>query len=101
MADPFDPYKTLQVDSMAEDEVIQAACRRLGRKHHPDVAPGAEAAARMAAINAAWEVLGDPVKRALYDRERAAQVRAASAAAAARAGPTRAATAASTPSATS
>src|SRR5262245_36459242 len=82
MADVFDPYKTLQVDSEAEDEVIQAAYRRLARKYHPDVAPGAEAAARMAAINAAWELLGDPVKRALYDRERAAQARAASTAAA-------------------
>lgn len=79
MADPFDPYKTLQVDSEAEDEVIQAAYRRLARKYHPDVAPGAEAAARMAAINAAWELLGDPVKRALYDRERAAAARAAAA----------------------
>lgn len=75
MADAFDPYKTLQVDSEAEDEVIQAAYRRLARKYHPDVAPGAEAAARMAAINAAWELLGDPVKRALFDRERAAQAR--------------------------
>jgi curved DNA-binding protein CbpA len=81
MADTFDPYKTLQVDSEAEDEVVQAAYRRLARKYHPDVAPGAEAAARMAAINAAWERIGDPVKRALYDRERAAQARAASRAA--------------------
>jgi curved DNA-binding protein CbpA len=77
MADAFDPYKTLQVDPEAEDEVIQAAYRRLARKYHPDVAPGTEAAARMAAINAAWELLGDPVKRALYDRDRAARSRSA------------------------
>jgi curved DNA-binding protein CbpA len=87
MADAFDPYKTLQVDPEAEDEVIQAAYRRLARKYHPDVAPGAEPAARMAAINAAWELLGDPVKRALYDRERAAQARAASRTSAAAAPP--------------
>lgn len=79
MADAFDPYKTLQVDPEAEDEVIQAAYRRLARKYHPDVAPGAEAAARMAAINAAWERLGDPVKRAMYDRERATQARSGAA----------------------
>ena len=31
-----DPYKTLQVDPEAEDEVIVAAYRRLARKYHPD-----------------------------------------------------------------
>ncbi len=66
-----DPYKTLQVDPEAEDEVIVAAYRRLARKYHPDVSPGAEAATRMAAINAAWEVIGNPARRAAFDRERA------------------------------
>jgi curved DNA-binding protein CbpA len=66
-----DPYKTLQVDPEAEDEVIAAAFRRLARKYHPDVAPDPEAAARMAAINAAWATIGDPTKRAAFDRERA------------------------------
>ena len=66
-----DPYKTLQVDREAEDEVIAAAYRRLARKYHPDVAAGSEAAARMAAINAAWELIGDPAKRAAFDRQRA------------------------------
>ncbi len=41
-----DPYKILQVDPEAEDEVIVAAYRRLARKYHPDVAAGPEAAAR-------------------------------------------------------
>lgn len=72
MTDPRDPYKILQVDPEAEDEVIQAAYRRLARKYHPDLAPGTEAEARMAAINAAWARLGDPVARAAFDRERAA-----------------------------
>jgi len=66
-----DPYKSLQVDPEAEDEVIAAAYRRLARKYHPDVAPGPEAAARMTAINDAWETIGDPRKRAAFDRERA------------------------------
>ena len=69
MADPVDPYKILQVDSEAEDEVIQAAYRRLARKYHPDLAETPEAAARMAAINAAWELIGDPAARAAFDRE--------------------------------
>ena len=37
-----DPYKILQVDPEAEDEVIAAAYRRLARKYHPDTATGAE-----------------------------------------------------------
>ena len=65
----MDPYKVLQVDPEAEDEVIQAAYRRLAQKYHPDVA-GADGAARMASINVAWELLRDPGRRALHDRER-------------------------------
>jgi curved DNA-binding protein CbpA len=68
---PPDPYKTLQVDPEAEDEVIAAAYRRLARKYHPDVAASPEIAERMAAINAAWEVIGDPARRTAYDRQRA------------------------------
>lgn len=69
----LDPYKTLQVDVEAEDEVIAAAYRRLAMKYHPDVAPGAEAASRMAAINAAWAIIGEPGKRAAYDRDRSVE----------------------------
>jgi curved DNA-binding protein CbpA len=75
----LDPYKTLQVDPEAEDEVIAAAYRRLARKYHPDTAgdPVAAAAAseRMTALNAAWELIGDPARRVVFDRRRA--VRAA------------------------
>jgi len=63
-----DPYKVLQVDPEAEDEVIQAAYRRLAQKYHPDRATGAEAIARMVAINTAWELIGTPERRAAYDR---------------------------------
>jgi len=72
MTAPIDPYKTLQVDSEAEDEVIAAAYRRLAMKYHPDTA-GPAGESRMAAINAAWEILGDPPRRAAFDRERAVQ----------------------------
>jgi curved DNA-binding protein CbpA len=74
---PTDPYKVLQVDSEAEDEVIQAAYRRLAQKYHPDVASGPEAAARMAAINAAWEILRDPTRRAAHDLARRLRLREA------------------------
>lgn len=66
-----DPYKVLQVDPEAEDEVIEAAYRRLARKYHPDVSPDSESHERMIAINQAWEVLKDPARRAAHDRTRA------------------------------
>ena len=66
---PMDPYKVLQVDPEAEDEVIHAAYRRLARKYHPDVNAGPDGSARMASINAAWELLGDPLRRAAFDRQ--------------------------------
>jgi curved DNA-binding protein CbpA len=65
----MDPYKVLQVDPEAEDEVIQAAYRRLAQKYHPDIA-GPDGVPRMAALNAAWEVLRDPARRAAHDRQR-------------------------------
>ena len=78
---PIDPYKVLQVDSEAEDEVIQAAYRRLARKYHPDLAATPEAAARMSAINAAWELIGDPAARAAFDRGPCGEARSRQAAA--------------------
>jgi curved DNA-binding protein CbpA len=69
-----DPYKVLQVDPEAEDEVIEAAYKRLARKYHPDVSPDPDSVARMVRINQAWEMLRDPIRRAAVDR---ARVRAA------------------------
>lgn len=66
-----DPYKVLQVDPEAEDEVIEAAFRHLAKKYHPDLYPGPDAQSRMVAINQAREILRDPVKRAAVDRARA------------------------------
>ena len=77
MASPIDAYKTLQVDPEAEDEVIQAAYRRLAQKYHPDRQPDDEGVERMVAINAAWELLRDPARRAAYDASRATASRPA------------------------
>ena len=71
MPDPVDAYRVLQVDPAAEDEVIRASYRRLARRYHPDLTSTDEAAERMAAINAAWELIGKPAARAAYDRGRA------------------------------
>jgi curved DNA-binding protein CbpA len=65
-----DFYKTLQVDPEADPDVIGAAYRKLAQRYHPDVTDDPTARARMAAINAAWEILRDPAKRAAYDRDR-------------------------------
>jgi len=71
MPEPLDAYKILQVDPEADDEVIQAAYRRLARKYHPDLTSDAEASARMATLNAAWALIGRPAARAAYDQGRA------------------------------
>jgi curved DNA-binding protein CbpA len=64
-----DFYEVLQVNPRAEAEVIRAAYRTLARKYHPD--HGGDAG-RMIALNDAWDVLGDPARRAAYDASRAA-----------------------------
>ena len=87
MTDAPDPYKVLQVDPEAEDEVIQAAYRRLAQKYHPDLADGQAAIDRMVAINAAWETIGDPKRRASFDRARRVGARSADSGSEARPGP--------------
>ncbi|MBI3978380.1 MAG: J domain-containing protein [Chloroflexi bacterium] len=64
------PYSVLGLTPAATGEEITAAYRRLARRHHPDVNSAADAASKMRAINAAYEVLGDPVRRAAFDRQR-------------------------------
>ena len=61
-------YDTLSVTRDAPSEVIRAAYRSLTQLHHPDRHPDdAAAAARMAAINRAYEVLSDRTRRRLHD----------------------------------
>jgi hypothetical protein len=67
-----DYYDILQVSPDAEREVIEAAYRRLARKYHPDVNDDPAAAVRMKGLNAAFEILGNPDKRAAYDLGRRA-----------------------------
>lgn len=69
MAGP-DPYKLLQVDPEADVEIIQVAYRKLAQRHHPDVAHGVDAARRMAELNAARDLLVDPLARAAHDAAR-------------------------------
>ena len=62
-----DYYKVLGVPRDADSKDIKRAFRKLARKYHPDVAKGAQAEARFKEVNAAYEVLKDPEKRAAYD----------------------------------
>lgn len=64
-----DYYKILGVPKDADGKAIKKAFRNLARKYHPDMNPdNPEAEARFKEINEAYEVLGDPEKRAKYDQ---------------------------------
>jgi curved DNA-binding protein len=63
-----DYYEVLGVSRDASAEEIKRAWRKLARKYHPDVSKEPDAERRMKEINEAFEVLGDPEKRAAYDR---------------------------------
>ena len=67
-----DYYEVLQVHPAAEPEVIRAAYRVLARKYHPDLGGDPR---RMIALNNAWDVLGDPARRAAYDASRTASAK--------------------------
>lgn len=67
-----DPYRVLDVRHDATSDEIKRRWRELAREHHPDRAAhdGEERArltTRMARINAAYDMLRDPVRRARYD----------------------------------
>ena len=64
-----DAYVVLGIARDADDKAIAMAHRRLARRHHPDVA-GEEANTRMMRINAAYDAIRTPERRAEYDRAR-------------------------------
>jgi curved DNA-binding protein CbpA len=64
-----DLYQLLGVAREASREEIALAWRRRAREAHPDVRRGDDGApARFQAVAEAWQVLGDPGRRAAYDR---------------------------------
>ena len=63
-----DYYETLGIPRDASPEQIKKAYRQKAMKLHPDVATEPDAADKFKKVAEAYEVLGDPKKRDLYDR---------------------------------
>ena len=64
-----DPYSVLGVKRDASDTEIQKAFRRQAKKSHPDLFPGDKKAEdRFKELNTANDIIGDPAKRARFDR---------------------------------
>ncbi|XP_004486656.1 uncharacterized protein [Cicer arietinum] len=72
-----DYYSTLGVPKSATAKEIKAAYRRLARQYHPDVNKEPGATEKFKEISAAYEVLSDDKKRALYDQYGEAGVKSA------------------------
>jgi len=67
-----DHYATLGLTRSATPKEIKAAFYRLSKQFHPDVNPGdRKAEDKFKAVSAAYNVLGDAVRKRDYDRETA------------------------------
>ena len=66
-----DYYAILGIPSSASHSEIRRAFRKLAIRYHPDKNPSAEAKPLFHDINEAYDILGDPDKRAIYDNRRA------------------------------
>lgn len=70
--DSFDPYAVLGVTPEATQTEIRRAYRALARRSHPDTSPqsgrSTSAGTALQELIAAYEILGDPSRRAALDR---------------------------------
>jgi len=63
-----DLYEIIGVSRTSSPEEIKRAYRKAAKRYHPDVNPGNKAAEeKFKEVTAAFEVLSDPKRRALYD----------------------------------
>ena len=71
MARPTDdPYRTLGILRGAEPDEVRAAHRRLAKRFHPDGSMGDEQ--RFLAVQEAYQLLSDPLRRREWDRQHVA-----------------------------
>ena len=70
----LDFYAILEVSPFATTTEIKHSYRRLARLHHPDLNQDA-LDTHIKRLNAAYEVLRDPLKRAAYDEQCAEEKR--------------------------
>lgn len=64
----MNPYTILGVSVDADAATIKAAYRRAAASTHPDTSDDPRAADRFIELRQAYELLADPVRRALYDK---------------------------------
>jgi curved DNA-binding protein CbpA len=73
-----DYYKILEVQPTASMEEIKRSYHRLARLHHPDLNQQA-LDIHIKRLNQAYEIIGNPAKRARYDAQRTEMQRRADA----------------------
>ncbi|OGN80962.1 MAG: hypothetical protein A2X23_10900 [Chloroflexi bacterium GWC2_73_18] len=62
-----DPYRLLGLDRSADEREIKRTYRRLAKRYHPDTTSGADVR-HFLALQHAYELLGDPLRRREWDR---------------------------------
>lgn len=68
MATQRDYYEVLGVDKSATEPQIKSAYRKLALQYHPDRNKEVGATDKFKEVNSAYEVLGNPEKRKMYDQ---------------------------------
>jgi len=62
-----DYYRIVEITDTASAEEVKQAYKKLVRKYHPDLNPDEDTSEMFMAVREAYEVLGNPYKRKLYD----------------------------------
>ncbi len=62
-------YQVLEIQQTASQAEIKQAYRRLAKKFHPDSRSEAASHEQISRINTAYEVIGDPSRRRVYDQQ--------------------------------